>query len=98
MPSSPEEDRARAVADEQRRARILRTVVDLVTNVLAQGSLTRAEAEEIVEAARRRILGLFPDREDTYEIVLAPRFTRLLNEYAAGPVPRRKVLPFRTPR
>jgi hypothetical protein len=98
LPSSPEEEHARAVADEERRARILRMVVDLVTNVIAQGSLTRAEAEQIVEAARRRILELFPDREQTYEIVLAPRFSRLLDEYAPGPAPRRKLLPFRQPR
>lgn len=99
MPISPEaeDERARAIADEERRVRMLRMVVDLVTNVLAQGGLTRHEAEEIVEAARRRILELFPDSQDTYEIILAPRFARLVQEYAPGPVPRRKVLRFRGP-
>jgi len=98
LPSSPENDRAAAIADEERRARVLRMVVDLVTNVLAQGSLTRREAEDIVAAARKRILELFPDGEDTYELILAPRFARLLREYAPGPAPRRKLLRFPSPR
>jgi hypothetical protein len=79
----PDDERAIAVADEERRARVR--------------SLTRAEAEELVEAARRRILQLFPDGEDTYDLILAPRFARLVREYAPGPVPRRKLLRFRAP-
>lgn len=98
MPSSPDDDRDRALADEQRRVRMLRMVVDLVTNVLAQGGLTRAEAEEIVAAARQRILQLFPDGASTYDLILAPRFARLIDEYARGAPPPPKVLPFRVSR
>lgn len=98
MPSSADDDRDQALADEQRRIRVLRMVVDLVTNVLAQGGLTRDEAEEIVAAARQRILQLFPDGASTYALILAPRFARLINEYAPGPLPRPKVLPFRISR
>jgi hypothetical protein len=76
--------RARAIADETRRARILRMVVDLTSNVLAQGGLTRAEAEDIVAAARARALELFPGKEETWELVLAPRFARLMDEFV-GP-------------
>ena len=84
---------AEAIADEQRRARRLRMVVDLVTGVLMQGRLGRAEAEELVAAARRHALILFPDKEGTYELVLAPRFARLLDEFV-GPASPRKILPF----
>jgi hypothetical protein len=87
---------AEAVADEQRRARRLRAVVDLVTAVLMQGRLGRAEAEELVAAARQQALGLFPDKEGTYDLVLAPRFARLMDEFVGPPIPR-KVLPFRRP-
>jgi hypothetical protein len=83
-----------ARADEQRRLRVLRTVVDLTTSVLRQGRLDRAEGEALVAAARQRVLELFPDKESTYELILAPRFARLLAEFAA-PSPR--VLPFRRP-
>ena len=79
--------------DERRRLRVLRTVVDLTTNVLAQGRMTRPEAEALVAAARRRALELFPDKATTYDLILAPRFARLMDEFV-GP-PARNVVPFR---
>jgi hypothetical protein len=72
-------------------------VVDLTTSVLLQGALSRAEAQELVEATRRRILELFPDKQSTYDLVLAPRFARLIAEFVRpDPVPSR-VLPFPKP-
>ena len=82
-------------AEERRRLRLLRTVVDLTTNVLAQGQMTRPEAEALVAAARRRALELFPDKEKTYDLILAPRFARLMNEFARPPAGN--VVPFRRP-
>jgi hypothetical protein len=70
------------IEEETRRLRELRMVVDLTCNVLMQGGLPRGEAEELVAAARRRALELFPDKEATYELILAPRFARLLREFA----------------
>jgi hypothetical protein len=49
-----------------------------------QGRLTRAEAEDLVAAARRRVLELFPGKEETYELILAPRFARLMEEFATA--------------
>jgi hypothetical protein len=72
---------AQAVAAEARQARQLRMVVDLTTAVLMQGRLSRREAEDLVAATRRRALELFPDKEQTYEVILAPRFARLLDEF-----------------
>jgi hypothetical protein len=89
-----EPSQAGALADEGQRLRQLRMVVDLTTNVLMQGRLPREEAEDLVTAARRRILELFPDKQDTYDMILAPRFARLLDEFV-GPAPARRVLPFR---
>lgn len=84
---------AEEVADEDRRARQLRVLVDLTCNVIAQGRLTRAEARDLVDATRRRVLELFPGKEDTFDLILAPRFARLIDEFArAGS--SRKVLPF----
>ena len=83
-------DRA-AVEEEARRLRLLRMVVDLTCNVLMQGQLSHDEAEDLVSAARRRALELFPDKEATYELILAPRFARLVREFArakkTAPVP-----------
>lgn len=86
---------AEARAEEERRLRELRAVVDLTTSVLRQGGLDHAEAVALVSAARRRILELFPDKEPVYALVLAPRFARLVAEFAPAPprVPGR-VIPF----
>jgi hypothetical protein len=84
-----------AIEEEARRLRQLRMIVDLTCNVLMQGRLPRDEAEDLVAAARRRALELFPGKEATYELILAPRFARLVREFAppkktlAAPFPSR---------
>jgi hypothetical protein len=90
------DEHARALADEARRVRQLRTIVDLTTSLLVQQPMERDEAERLVAAARRRVLELFPDKEETYELILAPRFARLLVEFV-GPAAATRVLPFRRP-
>ena len=83
-----------ALAEERRRLRILRTVVDLTCSLLAQQRMTRRAAERLVAAARKQVLELFPDKEQAYELILAPRFERLMNEFA-GRRDGAKVLRFR---
>lgn len=64
-----------------------------------QSGMTRRDAELLVQVVRERILHLFPDGEETYELVYAPRFKRLIDEFARPePRPRGVVLPFRVPR
>jgi hypothetical protein len=79
--ATPEE-----IQDEERRARRLRLVVDITCSVLMQSRLTRDEAEDIVATARRCALELFPGKEDTFDLILAPRFARLMDEFV-GPRP-----------
>ena len=82
-----------AVADEARRADVLRRTVDVACALLRQSRLTRAEAESVVAFTRGRVLELFPGKEDVFDLVLAPRFARILDEFCARP--RSRVLPFR---
>lgn len=86
------------IEDERRRARRVRQIVDFTCAMIAQGHLTRDDAEQLVNAARRRILELFPGREQTYEIVCAPRFRRMLDEFSRprSGNPRGVVLAFRS--
>ena len=64
-----------------------------------QAQLTRRDAEQLVAAVRERILGLFPGAEETYELLYARRFKRLIDEFAKPtPVPRGVVIPFPTNR
>jgi hypothetical protein len=82
-----------AVADEQRRADRLRRAVDVACALLRQGRLTRREAEAVVAATREQALSLFPGKDDVFDLVLAPRFARILDEFCRSPSSR--VLPFR---
>ena len=82
-----------AVAEEQRRADRLRRTVDVACAVLRQGGFTRAEGEAVVALARVQALELFPGRGDVFDLVLAPRFRRVLDEFC--PQPGGRVLPFR---
>ncbi len=68
--------------EEGQRLRYLRTLVDLAANIIMQTGLERAEAERMVEDMRRRILRLFPGKEETYDLIYRPRFERLIREFA----------------
>ena len=81
-----------AVADETRRADVLRRTVDVACALLRQARLTRGEAEAVVAVTRARALELFPGREDVFDLVLAPRFARILDEFCLPPTAR--ALPF----
>jgi hypothetical protein len=70
------------LADEAARARKVRHLVDLATSLITQSGMTRRDAENLVSAVRERILHLFPDGEETYELIYAPRFRRLIDEFA----------------
>ncbi|HEX2240668.1 MAG TPA: hypothetical protein VHJ82_05955 [Actinomycetota bacterium] len=87
------------LADEAARAQKVRHLVDLATSLIMQSGMTRKDAETLVATVRERILNLFPDGEDTYELVYAPRFRRLIDEFAR-PDPRGRgvVIQFPSPR
>lgn len=78
-----------ALADERRRADALRRTVDVACALLRQARLTRPEAESVVALTRQRVLELFPGKQDVFELVLAPRFERILDEFCgSGATPR----------
>jgi len=65
---------------EELKIRRLRTLVDLVTNALRQTDMPLAEAVRLVQGVRVRALELFPGKENTYDLLYAPRFARVLRE------------------
>jgi hypothetical protein len=81
-----------AIAEEQARADRLRRMVDVACAVLRQGRFTRAEGEALVADTRRRALALFPGKDEVFDLVLAPRFRRILDEFC--PAPGGRVLTF----
>lgn len=69
-----------AIATEQKKMRRLRTIVDLTAAVLYQGNLTTTEALKLVAATKKSVLNLFPDKEDTFDLIYKPRFDRIIKE------------------
>lgn len=70
-----------ALQEEEKKIRLLRFVVDLNQAVLMQqADLTLREAFEIMKSTKRAALNLFPDKEQVYELIYAPRLRRIISE------------------
>lgn len=68
------------ILEENRKVRRLQVVVDLVMNLLSQSDLPVEEAAALVAQTRQFALHLFPDKEQTYDLIYQSRFKRLLTE------------------
>jgi hypothetical protein len=75
-----------SIEDEERRMRWLRVQVDVTRAILYQDpELDLETAREMVVALRGRVLKQFPGKEATFDLVLLPRFERILRErWGAG--------------
>jgi hypothetical protein len=69
-----------SVLEENKKVRRLRFMVDFTLEYIRTQRLSHDQALLVVEGVKRFALGLFPDKEETFDIVYAPRFKRLLNE------------------
>jgi hypothetical protein len=69
-----------AITEEQLRMSRLRRVVDITAYWLEEGSFSHDEALSIIEHARGEILKLCPGKDEVFELVIRPRFLRILNE------------------
>ena len=70
------------IIEEQISMIRLRLLVDLTTYRLRDASLSRQEALALIERTHAHILSLFPDKDGVFELVLRPRFLRILNQQA----------------
>jgi hypothetical protein len=69
-----------ALAEEERRIRRLRLLVDLTATVIRRRPLSRREAEQAVEHLRERVTELFPDKGEVFDLIYRARFRRLIDE------------------
>ena len=68
----------------------------MTCSLLRQPRVTHEEAVEMVAVARRQALEMFPDKAPVFDLVLAPRFQRILDErWPPRPPAPARVLPFR---
>ena len=68
------------IKDENRKLRYLRFLVDFSILSIQQDNLVLEEAQELVEDVKRAACGLFPGKEETFELIYRPRFNRTIQE------------------
>jgi len=76
-----QDERAAKIEEENRNIRRLRFLVNLVYATIAQDdSMTLEEAWEHVRALKGAAVAMFPGKEETFDLIYMPRFSRLLAE------------------
>jgi len=65
---------------EEKKLRRLGRAMDVATALLWQVNLTLEEAQDVVRHAKHTALQLFPDKEDTFDLIYGARFRRILVE------------------
>ncbi len=58
----------------------LKNIVDLTAALILQSNLTLLDAQKLVDDARVRALELFPEKNETFDLIYGARFHRILVE------------------
>jgi hypothetical protein len=66
--------------EENRKIRFLRFLVDFSILSIQQNDLSLEEALKLVEDAKCAACNLFPGKEETFELIYRPRFSRVIQE------------------
>ncbi len=69
-----------ALLAEEVKIRKLRRMMDFTVALLWQADLTFGQAQKIIGDAKERALELFPEKEETFELIYGSRFHRILVE------------------
>ncbi|HZP44322.1 MAG TPA: hypothetical protein VFB15_01615 [Candidatus Binataceae bacterium] len=76
-----DEEMAARIAHENKMIRRLRFLVDLIFATIAQDdSMTLDDAWEHVRGLKAAALAMFPGKDETFDLIYLPRFSRLLAE------------------
>jgi hypothetical protein len=74
-------DDEHARREEEANIRRMRLLVDVTAQVLADDEkLTFCEALRLIDAAAAAALRLFPERHQTFDLVIRPRLERIVQE------------------
>ena len=65
---------------EEKTLRRLGRAMDVAAALLWKVNLTLEEAQDVVNHAKRTALQLFPDKEETFDLIYGARFRRILTE------------------
>ena len=70
---------------EEMRLAIIRATIDRDCERIVAGEVTRVEAIELIESNRNEIRSLIGDRMYVYDMVIVPRFHRLIEQFLTEP-------------
>jgi hypothetical protein len=68
------------IKEENRRIRYLRYLVDFSILSIQSEDLSFEEAMRVVMDAKRAASGLFPGKEEVFELIYRPRFNRAIRQ------------------
>ena len=69
-----------ALIDEEKRLKRLKFIIDLASAVIRQTDLPLDDAQKLIADAKEKALELFPDKEETFDLIYGARFRRILSE------------------
>ena len=69
-----------ALLTEERKVRRLGRAMDIAAALLWRVDLTLEEAQDVVNHAKQTAMQLFPDKEETFDLIYGSRFRRILVE------------------
>jgi hypothetical protein len=69
-----------ALAAEERKIKRLRRAMDVAAALLWRVNLTLEEAQDVVAHAKNTALQLFPNKDETFDLIYGSRFRRILVE------------------
>ena len=72
------------IKEEERKINQLRVAVDFANNIISEGEITYGEALKLVESLKTLAMNLFPEKDETFELIYRPRFKRVLDERFRG--------------
>ena len=65
---------------EEQEIRQLRMIVDYAESLLHQSELSHKDCLDIIESTRKTVIRLFPGKEDVFNLIYVPRFSRVIGE------------------
>lgn len=68
------------IRKETRKIRSLQHIMALAQQVLATQVETKGEAIAVIDGVRKYALKLFPDKEETFDLIYRPRLWRIYRE------------------
>ncbi|HMK60414.1 MAG TPA: hypothetical protein VK452_04615 [Dissulfurispiraceae bacterium] len=68
------------ILKEEQEIRQLRIIVDYAESLMQSADLSQKDCIELVENTRKTVLKLFPEKEDVFNLIYIPRFSRVICE------------------